>query len=325
MNELEELFKLLHTKRFSQDLAKTTLSSLLETPAALIILQRLEAKNKPQGDLLRHLLERFANSQCERLCDHFYALYPLMGKHRVNLAIDYDAPPVQLFRKFMDFLLKYENVHPGDIPKLVHLTRSLLRITATDFIAESSWIADLKFNIVVTARNIRAKHETRLSQEARRRILPSEPFTLWNLSKQPYAIPWTLKRSDEIAPRVTDRTVMPFFAASSACEGADYVGLTSCPLNAEDSIWHLAGTHQCFIFRGKDKPASIYIADDDMGQIIGTAYVFPADLPAHQLSSASWRSEIPNWSKRESTFPRLTLSCSTLLELMSLVMHSSSD
>jgi hypothetical protein len=124
--------------------------SIIRTPAGKLVLQRLESVSADQtSSQLRRLLPRSADSNCEKLCNHVYALYNLIGEHRRKLSTDYAADPVQRFVDVLTFTRDFESLTSDEGLKIIRLLMKLFDLRASEILEDSSKTRSLTFTIKI--------------------------------------------------------------------------------------------------------------------------------------------------------------------------------
>jgi hypothetical protein len=90
------------------------LEEMRKSPTVRLALDRVQATSLASHRLLRDLVKRYNDSECEKACDHVYALYNLIGAHRARLQIDYTITPIQRYGDVLQFMIREEKLPPTE-------------------------------------------------------------------------------------------------------------------------------------------------------------------------------------------------------------------
>nr|OQO30699.1 hypothetical protein B0A51_01974 [Rachicladosporium sp. CCFEE 5018] len=302
MTELEAMIEQLSEESLAPSAAA---QAILATPAARLILERLEAQRGTRSANLHRLIERYAANQCGLPCDHIYALYSLVGEHRTHLPIEYGATAIKQFSTVVAFVCEHEHLSPAELPRFAELLRGLLQISTGAIAARHRALEGLHLTISVTTfARIQILPESSASLQLRTQIVPLPPMQRFTLNRRDTA-DWTMQRTQIEDPYLVGRPDMVYLSMPDS----GFVGLAGCRLEPDDFICVVPATTLVFIVR----PSS-----ESTLRIIGRAYVWPE---ATQQGNIAARNPEPSntligngAAETHSVF----MNCTDLFTLMSL-------
>ncbi|KAK4550354.1 hypothetical protein LTR36_003321 [Oleoguttula mirabilis] len=277
---------------------------VLASPAARLALQRLETRDERQPRLLHELIERYAGSACKMPCDHVYALYNLVGEHRVLLSVDYAATPVQRFVAVLGFIHDYEQLQPSRVLEFANLLARLLDVKQEDVLRQRGRSEDLDVTVPpVILGTVELAPETEASIAVRRTVEPLHPIPQFRLDTSHAT--WVLTADEDAhGPRV-GRPDMTYFKIAQS----GFHGLAACRLDFGDIIWHFPGTQLVFALR--ELPAHRAL-------ILGRAYLFSATKDPESFEF--WLTRPFDYNNVRQGERHVTMNWAILLELRSLAI-----
>lgn len=245
-------------------------------------LERLEtqdAGDEKQPRLLWQLIERYASSECERPCDHVYALYNLVGEHRKQLDIDYPASPVQRLISVLRFVTTHESPTPRW--KLIELAQLLVRlfeIKPRELSCQRQLLEAFAITVPFMQNGtVELQPETKVSIALRTKVMSLHPMPKMHIQisdgTRHLLADKSLDSSYDVWCHPTaerynhqshvGRQDMSYFTIAQP----KLHGLALCKLKADDVIWHVPSANLACVVRA---------AGDRRERVVERAYLFSA-------------------------------------------------
>jgi hypothetical protein len=238
---------------------------LRESPAVRLALDRSQARNGPTSKrLLYDLVRKYANNECERPCDHVYALYNLIGEHRSQLEVQYSLGAAKRFKDVMNFMHQAENIPATEVIETASCLAQLFRLDEDDFHGLTTSAEEFLPISVSIFGHIRLIPESNLALAARDRIKRLIPMAIYHFQEERGGSKFQNVSPDlSFQQDIGARDMLHF-----TCPYSSILGLASCRMQDGDKIWHMENTKLGFVVR--DSSSGGYT-------IIGRAYVIHTD------------------------------------------------
>ncbi|KAK5126477.1 hypothetical protein LTR85_010713 [Meristemomyces frigidus] len=278
------------------------------SPAARLALQRLDRSNEQQPLLLHDLIERYAKSECERPEDHLYALYTLVGQHRMHLSINYAATPVQRLVAVLRFVYTYDQLPPSKVVEFVNLLVQLFGIKQEDVLQEQGLSED--FNVVVPSTilgTVELQPEFKGWRALRRRVERLDPMACYVLDTWHEVRVLMASEGLNNPQEPVAQQDMTYFTI----EDSGFHGLAACRLEAGDVISHFPATQ--LVFAVREMPGQRAL-------ILGRAYLFSPAQDSDKFDF--WLREPFDYNTVRRGEQRVSVHRSKLIELGSLACLS---
>lgn len=247
----------------------TFIEAFKTSPARALALERVQAPEQ-QGRLLCHMIQRYANSECGQACDHVYALYNLVGKHRIHLDVNYGATSLERLESVLRFIGKYE-LPKSDMLPYVELLMKLFDIEYPAIIQRNDPFDPTLVTVAIMRSDpIMPQEESEESMILRSHVDPLRSTT-------GIALTWVRANTGRITmdqwsdlgnPSISGED-MAYFTATAGHYTVQ--GLASCRIMPGDTLLYVPGTKLVLVSR---EP-----------RIVGRAYLF--------TSSAEWYQKNP--------------------------------
>jgi hypothetical protein len=304
MEDFERFYRLVRDQRDFD-----FLGDFENTPAARIVLQRLEINSVGQtAGQLRRLLRRFADSNCEKPCDHVYALYSLIGYHRTELPIDYAATSIRQLADVLFFMHDCESLHPDEAMQHTQLLMKQFRLRPKDILDDPGVAGTLDMTVSVNTLGPARRQRKSLVSTALRKSFSS----LWEMptyhfeSVKPDSsakVPdrrFTRKSATYHTDEYVPTSEMVYFTSADS----QIHGLAAASLDSGEVIWHIPGARIAFVVR---------LGSNHTAKIIGRAFIFAPDEEFTLTLDADISSDLAQACKQN-----FSLDLHTLVELIDL-------
>jgi len=305
MTDLEALCRELHRNRHNNQYGGV-LKSVIASPATRLALQQSEARGEEQPRLLHELVERYASNECQWHCDHVYALYSLVGDHRMHLTSDYAALPVQRLVEVVRFADVYEEMPPAKVLDFARLLVTLFRIQREELRRESRLLEDVHLVVPATllgAVTLQPESEQSIALRSSRTVNPLQPMPTFVFDTSEDIWVWIM---NEAGPGLVGREDMTYFSIADL----DFHGPAACRLEDGDIIWHFP--HTQLVFTVRQLPG-------DRALLLGRAYLFIAN------GLEPWYTRPPDLNRIQRGQRHISLNLATLLELGSFADLAKGD
>ncbi|KAI5363521.1 hypothetical protein Slin14017_G054850 [Septoria linicola] len=267
MHDLANILAGLERPRNLGRLYSNILEDLQSLPFARLAAYRRDRSQGTAGsELLSDLLPLYRDHQCGAYQDHVYALYNLIGAHRVYLDVDYEQHALVWHGQVLSFSEEHEPQYRNNLVSLAHLLASLTGQHDLSRMPSGPQKDTAQTTARAFDRGRLEMYEDCINSTSLRKSVESlHPGVCWALGKD--ADCWQVtERADSSTLERISRRVLSYFRVPehSLC------GLAATRIANGDRVWHFLNTQYAFIVRPtlQEEGAMVEV------RILGRCYLF---------------------------------------------------